>query len=232
MKRIWMIAGIATLVAILGAAVVGVVAFAQDDAGSGWPFDFRARFKAAVAEILKIDVDTYDAAVEQAQNQVVDEALAEGWLTEDQAERMRERMDQDLPGPGFGGRGFMGPKMGFMGRGEASLFTVAAEQLDMTVSELMTELRDGKSIADVAGEKSVSLETITNAYVAQLEENLKQAVEDGKMTQNQADWMLEQTKEKLPDLLDNTCEGGFRGGHGPGRMWGFPGEQDAGQSDA
>jgi hypothetical protein len=77
MKRFWKFAGIATLVAILGVAAVGAVAYAQDD-GSGGPFDFGGRFREAVANILGVTVDEYDAAVEQAQDQVVDEALEEG----------------------------------------------------------------------------------------------------------------------------------------------------------
>lgn len=226
MKKVWKMVGIATLVAILGAAAIGAVAYAQDD-GSGGPFDFGGRFREAIAGILGISVEEYDAAVEQAQAQVVDEALAEGWLTEDQAQRMQERFDQGFGARGMG-KGLMGPHQGFVGRGETSLISVAAEKLDMSVQDLLTELRDDKSIADVAQEQGVDPQDILDAYLAQLEENLAQAVEDGKITQNQADWMLEQATEMAPDRLNNTWEGrfpgGFRGGGRPGRMGGFPGQ--------
>ncbi len=237
MKKAWKIVGIAALVAILGVAAIGAVAFAQDDDGAGWPFDFGQRFREAVANILGISVEKYDAAVEQARGQVVDEALEEGWLTEDQAERMRERTDQGFGAWGMGKGlmgprgGFMGPHTGFMGRGGDSLFGLAAEKLGISVQDLFAELQDGKSIADVASDKGVEVQDIADAYLAQFEENLKQAVEDGNITQNQADWMLEQAQEKVPDQLNNTWEGcgpgGFRGGGRPGRMWGFPGQDDA-----
>ena len=69
MKRIWKIVGVATLVAILGVAAVGAVAYAQDD-GEGFPFDFAGRFKEALAGILGVTVEEYDNAVDQAQSQV------------------------------------------------------------------------------------------------------------------------------------------------------------------
>jgi polyhydroxyalkanoate synthesis regulator phasin len=229
MKKVWKAVGIATLVAILGVVAVGAVAYAQDD-GSGGPFDFGGRFREAIAEILGISVDEYNAAVEQAQEQVIDEALAEGWLTEEQAERMQERFDQDFGVQGMD-KGFMGPHMGFMERGGNSLIGVAAEKLDISVRDLLTELQDGKSIADVAKDKGVDPQDIIDTYLAQLEETLKQAVADGKLTQTQADWILEQATEAAPDQLNNTWEGrfpgGFPGGERPGRMRGFPGQSDA-----
>ena len=213
MKKFWKIAGIATLVAVLGAGSLGAVAYAQDD-GSGGPFDFGGRFREAVAGILGVSVDEYDAAMEQAREQVVGEALDEGWLTEDQAERMQERFEQ-----GPGGRmdgGFMKAPRGFMGRGETPLVGVAAEALDMSVEDLHAELKDGKTIAEVAEEEGVDTQEIIDAYLAQLEENLAQAVEDGKITQNQADWMLEQAAERAPEQLENAFEGRCPGGKRPG----------------
>jgi len=228
MKKFWTIVGIATLVAVLGVVSLGAVAYAQDD-GSGGPFDFGGRFREAVAGVLGISVEEYDAAVEQAREQVVGEALDEGWLTEDQAEKMQERFEE---GPGGRmGRGFMMPHMGFMGRGKTSLVGVAAEKLDMPVEDLFAELQDGKSIADVAEDNDVDPQQIIDTYLAELGETLKQAVEDGKMTQNQADWMLEQATETAPDQLNNTWEGRFPGGcpggGRPGRMRGVPGQSDA-----
>jgi hypothetical protein len=229
MKRVWKFVGIATLVAILGVAALGAVAYAQDD-GSGGPFDFGGRFREAVANILGITVDEYDAAVEQAKGQVVDEALEEGWLTEDQAERMREQMDEGFEPRGMD-KGFMGPRGGLLGRGGDSLLGMIADEMDMSVRDLVAELQDGKTLAEVASENGVDAQEIADTYLAQLEEDLTQAVADGKITQNQADWMLEQATESVPDQLDSTWEDcgphGFPGGGRPGRMGGSPGQGDA-----
>ena len=76
----------------------------------------------------------------------------------------------------------------------------------------------------------VTSQAIVDGYVAQLEERLKQPVENGRITQRMAAALVEQAREKLPDLLERTWEdcgpGGFRRGGQPGRMWSFPGQSD------
>lgn len=224
MKKLWKLVGIATLVAILGAAAIGAVALAQDaEEGAGWPFNFQERFREAIAGVLGISTDEYDAAVDTAQEQVLDEAVVEGWLTEDQAQQMRDRMaegDGPWMGPGMRGGEFgkmHGGRGGFIGGPDNSLTSVAAEALDLSVRELMTELQDGKSIANLAGEKGVDVQTIADTYLAQLSETLNEAVADGKLTQARADWMLEQATEQVQERLtepfefDDCGPGGFHG---------------------
>ena len=222
MKRFWKLAGIAMGVAILGAAALGAVAYAQDDDGS--PFDFRTRFREALASALGVTVEEYDAGVDQAQEQVVDEAVSEGWLTEEQAELMRWRMDQApgfrMPGPGKA-PGMLGRGMGI---GGDSLLSVAADELGMSLTELLTELQDGKSIADVAATQGVDPQTIVSSYLAALQEDMDEAVAEGRITQNQADHMLQQAEERATNQVENIWEGGprdFGGGRHGGR--GFPG---------
>ena len=220
MKKIWKMVGVATLIAILGVAALGAVVYAQADDG-GYPFDFAGKFKEALAGALGVTVDEYDAAVETAQGQVVDQALDEGWLTEDQAEQLRERIAQaPMLGKGRMPMGF-GFEPGPIGRGD-NLISIAADKLGMEATDLLTELRDGKSIADVAGEKGVDTQVIVDAYLAQVQEDLDAAVADGRITQNQADYQLEQAVERVTQQLENTWSDAFRGGrHGGGRM-GFP----------
>jgi polyhydroxyalkanoate synthesis regulator phasin len=222
MTKTWKIVGIVALVAILGAAAAGAVVYAQDD-GSGGPFDFHGKFREAIAEILGITVDEYDAAVEQAQDQVVDEALAEGWLTEEQAELLQWRMDR-APGlrmPDMG-RGWDDFGHGAMGGGD-SLLSIAADKLGMSLTDLLTELENDKTIADVAAEKGVDTQVIVDAYLAQVKDNLDEAVAEGRITQNQADYQLEKVEERATGQLDNTGLGGFHGGGRHGGSRGFPG---------
>lgn len=238
MRKFWKIAGIALLVAILGGAAIGAVALAQDgEDGDGFPFNFRERLHETVADILGISVDEYDAALESAQERVLGEAVKDGWLTQDQADRMQERMDEGFGRGMHGGfPGTRGDKFGpgrgsFMGAPENSLLGVAAEKLNITQQELQDELQDGKSIADVASEKGVELQGIADAYLAQLEESLNQAVEDGRITQNHADLMLTRAQENVMDQLENTWEncmpGGTWGGGRPSRFRDFPGQGES-----
>ena len=221
MRRLWKMVGIATLVAILGVAAVSAVALAQDD-GTGETFDFQTRFREALAGILGISVEEYDTAVEEAQGQVVDEAVTEGWLTEEQAEMMRWRLEQ-APGSGMGGpgkgwdRSMGGPGMGRLGD---NFMSVAAEQLDMTLTELLDALQDGSTIAGLAEEAGVEAQTIVDAYLDGVRDDVAEAVSEGRMTQTQADYYLEQLETRTTDRLDDAWEGGLRDGgrHGGGGM--------------
>ena len=93
----------------------------------------------------------------------------------------------------------------------------AAEALGMTTDELSAELWAGRTLADVAEEKGVDLvelhETVQAAVQAEMKsamtDAVNQAVQDGTITQDNADWLLEG--------LDNGFIPGFgfgRGGHG------------------
>jgi len=224
LKRLWKIAGIAMLVAVLGIAAVGVAAFAQGDTGTtDSPFDYVAKFKEALAGILGISVDEYDTAVDKAEQQVVDQAVSEGWLTEEQATELQSRLDRAPAGPGLG----MGMDMGFgrMDKGPGgfagvSLTSVAAEKLGMEQTDLLTELQNGKTIAALAEEKGVDAQTIVDAYLAQVKAKLDEKVANGDITQKQADYQLEQAKTSATEQLDSTWEGWRPDGRGHGGMMG------------
>ena len=214
MKRGWKIAAIVAMVAILGTATVGVVAYAQEaTTGSGSILDLGQRVKEAVAQALGISVEKYDETVTAAQKQVLDDAVAAGEITQDQADRMQDRLDKTGR---FGGMGRMGRGLG----GESLLLTVAAEKLGMTEAELMTELHGGNTIAGLAEEKGVDTQVITDAYLAQWKEKLDAQVADGTLTREEADAKLAEKTEAVPDRLTSTWE--KMGGPGHGRHGGRP----------
>lgn len=220
MKKHWKIVAIVAVVTVLGLVTAGLVLAQDPEDESDGPFDYDGRFREIVSGILGVTVDEFNAAVGQARDQTLDEAVAEGWLTQDQADQMRERMElapgADLWGMhmGKGSRGHGRP----MGSWGTSLFSVAAEQLGMSESDLKAALQEGKSIADVAAEQGVDVQSIADAYLAQLAEKLNEAVQEGRLAQKQADWMLEQAEGQVADQLSQTWEDcgphgfpGFRG---------------------
>ena len=56
----------------------------------------------------------------------------------------------------------------------------------MSVDELRTQLREGKTIAAVAQEKGVDVQKVIDAMVAAQSQRIDQAVKDGKLTAEQA----------------------------------------------
>jgi hypothetical protein len=110
-------------------------------------------------------------------------------------------------GAGYGSGGGMGPRgpgLGYgrgMGGPQQSLVAVAAEKLNMTQADLVTELRSGKTIAQVAEGKQVALDTIVDAFVATRQARMAEAVTTGRMTQAQADAMLATMKANVTARL-------------------------------
>lgn len=123
-----------------------------------------------------------------------------------------------LPGAyGPGGCGGFGGEYGGM-------LDILAEVLGMTPEEIFAELEAGKTIAEIAADQGVELAELVDALIAPRAEALAQAVEDGRLTQEQADWLLEHMREGLEWRLSNNVFGfggfggfGMRGGHRGGR---------------
>jgi hypothetical protein len=243
MNRTWKVVGIATVIAILGLAV-GAVALAQEPEDSAdWSFKFRDKFREAIAGALGIDVEKYDAAVEEAQGKVLEGAVEEGVLTEEQAERLRERSELGfgrgmMPHGAAGFRGRGGGRMpghgrgGFMGGPGNSLVAFAAEAVGMDVDDLLAALQDGKTVTDFGGDPEV----IAGAYLEPMAERLKEAVANERITEEQAASMMEQMREGAekwltePHPAEGECPGGHwhrSPGRAPGRFWDLPGQNDA-----
>jgi hypothetical protein len=223
------IAGITAVVVALVAGSVAVIAAQEpDESKANWALNLRERIHEAIADALGITVDQYDAAVDSARADVLEQAVEEGILTQEQAERIGDRVQEGF-GPFFGGGRLFGGgpslrgRMGPMG-GVRELHVVAADELGMTQEELRDELLAGKSIAELAEEKNVDLQTITDAFLAVVNENLVEAVEDGYITQEQADQMLEHMEEAVAYWLEakqGEAVGGRRAWPGcfPGGSW-------------
>jgi hypothetical protein len=94
----------------------------------------------------------------------------------------------------------------------------AAKVLGMTTDELNTALQGGKTLEQLATEKGVDLQTVTDAInTAHREEvraRIQQGVTDGTISQDKANWLLEGLDK---GFLDGPGFGfGFGGHHGGG----------------
>ena len=97
------------------------------------------------------------------------------------------------------------PPLG-LGRGnwggpDNSLVAVAAKVLGMEQTALVAELNAGKTIADVAKAKGVTLDKIVTAFVQPHVDWLTQAVKDGKIAQAQADQYIATMKANITAKL-------------------------------
>ncbi len=132
-----------------------------------------------------------------------------------------------MVGGGFANRGV---RRGGLLTGGVSMVDATAQVTGMEVADVIAALRDGKTFADLADPQA-----IVDEMIAARSEALAQAVAEGRLTQEQADEMLDRMSA---DLLERTeavhtprgagngyaLEGarpqdgaGFRGGNGQGR---------------
>jgi hypothetical protein len=115
----------------------------------------------------------------------------------------------DSPGaPGVPGEGH-GPRFEMHGGG-VNLET-AANALGMSPDDLRTELESGKTIAQVAGEKGVDVQTVIDAIVADASSHLDEAAAAGKITADEAAARKAELPTRIADLVNN---GGPKGGPG------------------
>jgi hypothetical protein len=136
--------------------------------------------------------------------------VTNGTLTQAQADKVAGTLESQLPMRGMGG---MGGRSGGMGMTETH--DAAAKALGMTSDQLYAAVQGGKSLADVAKDQKVSVDSLVKAMVAAAESELAADVKEGTITQAQADTMKSSLTGQITDMVN-----GVRPGRGQGRGMG------------
>jgi len=207
----------------------------------------RLRDGATIAEVAGNRTDEVIAALVAEQETRIEEAVAEGRITAEEAEEVRaalaDRVEAMVNGEhhmgmapfgmdrlrghrfdGFGMERFPGGSIhGFGFKG--GLDTVAGE-LGINVDELRKRLADGSSLADIAEEEGVDTKDIVNAMLRNLTDQLDALVANERLTQERADEIRDGMTEMIESMINGDMPGfggfGFgEGFHGHGR--GMPG---------
>ena len=114
-----------------------------------------------------------------------------------------------------------GQGMGRGGCGEEGL-EAAAKKLGLTADELSTQLWGGRTLAELADKAGVKLQDVRDAVETACEASAKAAIEEavdsGRLTREQADWMLKGYDLGFMGGPPGGPGGGF-GKHGPGPGW-------------
>lgn len=205
--------------AVLSLGLVGAVSFGaaagQAQEGDGPLGSFLSK----VADKLGVSEDELETAIDEARDETIDEAVADGHLSEEHAERLKER---DGLFPLF--------RPHICHRGGGFLLEAAATVLDMEEDAVKEQLMDGSSFADIAEENGMGVDEFTSALLDQIQSQLDEKVgENDRFTQEKADAIFERVEENIDDIVsatpgDRPCRG-FGRWHGP-----FPfrgGETDA-----
>jgi hypothetical protein len=204
-KRTKLAAGAGAALAVVGAG--GAVAATQLS-----PTEESAAIVEDAAKQLGVTPERLSNALKQALENRIDRAVEDGRLSEQAAERMKERlaagdvpllMAPPLKGPGLFGH--HGPKLFRFGLG------TAAGYLGVTEEELRAAMRDGRTLAEIAEAEGKSVEGLVDALVAEQTERLDDAVEDGRLTDEQRDEIVAGLEARVQAMVETEPFRGMRG---------------------
>lgn len=126
--------------------------------------------------------------------EVLDPLVDDGTLTEAQADTVADHLATTLPGH----RGH------FLGRGPGlASFETAADIIGIENAELREALADGATLAEVAEDNGVDVETLVDGLAAALNEKVDELVADGRMTAEQAAEIKENAPERIGNFVNS-----------------------------
>lgn len=85
----------------------------------------------------------------------------------------------------------------------------AADILGLTPEELQARLADGETVAEIAEAEGVDITTVTDALTAYHNEHVQDMIDEGYITQEDADEMTEHMLDHLDDLINQPLTGGY-----------------------
>jgi len=151
--------------------------------------------------------------------EVLKPLVDDGTITQDQADKVIAAIVAARPagGPDGGHRGFgggPGGPGGLIGKG----LDVVATTLGITNDEVVTALKDGQTLAELAVSNGKTAQDVIDAIVGEATTRINTAVTDGKITQAQADQWLAEITKFTTDFVNNggPAFGPGLGGHGFG----------------
>ncbi len=185
----------------------------------------RDEFLNDLAGRLGVSRAQLDEALKGSALAMVDKALADNKITQDEADRIKEKINSgDFPF--FGGFRHHGPRgMGFGICAGAKLEDIAGF-LGVDASVVRDGLMNDQSLAQIAEAHGKSRDELKAFLIDNVTTKLNDAVKNQDITQKRADEALQNFKDHADDLIDHQGAP-FRGG--PRFHDGFPGDKEDGQ---
>jgi polyhydroxyalkanoate synthesis regulator phasin len=209
----------------IGAAIMAVAVAAAQTASptpeptvKDSPANLAERYKEELASQLGISVDDLNTALTNTDVALIDQAVADGKLTQSEADKLKANIDDDnnlFPFPGIRKHVEMRLKYG--------LIEESASVLGVDESVITDGLKDGKTLAEIANDNGMSTDDFKAKLLAEVKSDLDTKVSNGDITQTQADRIYDGLSNNIDDIVNHVPgdHPGFRFG-GPGRWFGGP----------
>lgn len=162
------------------------------------------------AEVISANGGDVQAVVDSAiatSTERINAAVTNGVMTQEQADEMLAQLPEvydQIVNEGF--QGNMRDRLGerFQPGTERDILGQMSATLGVEPREFLQQLRDGATPADILSANGVDVNAFIDEQVARLGDGLEQRVENGRMTQEQADERLEQFRQRLTDAMNRT----------------------------
>lgn len=192
--------------AALVLAASGGAAYAATQSGSTG----QQAFINDVAKRLNVSPTQLRSALKQALIDRLNAEVKAGRLTQAQANRIEQRINQNGRLPFFfAPRGRM-----FLTRGPvAGGFHAAATYLGLTNAQLLSQLRSGQSLAQIAKAHGKSVSGLEQAIMTAEKTRLNRAVSSGRISAAQEQQLLNRLSARISKLVNRTGIGQRAVGH-------------------
>jgi hypothetical protein len=193
---------------VVVAVLAGGAALASSGSVSGSP-----TFLDSLAQHLGISTAKLQDAAKAAALDQVDNALAAGQITKEQADELKTRInagDYPLsgrgPGFGFGGRDFAPGPFGppEPGLGLRGSLQKLADYLGLSTQELVQKLQAGQSLAQIAKAQGKTVDGLVSVIVDAAKARLDEAVADGRLTADEEKTMLDRLQNMVESMVNAT----------------------------
>ena len=208
-KRKLAAGAVAALAVAGGGVAIGATQF-------GSPKEENQAIVADAAKQLGIAPAKLNDALKKALENRIDAAVAAGRLSKEQGDELKTRIESgELP------LFFAGGPHGRFGHHPGPSLDVVATYLGLTEAELRTELRSGKTLAQIATAHGKTADGLVQALYDANKKTLDAAVSAGRLSQSEEDSLLAGLKQRITDFVngrfprpfaDHRGPHGFRGG--------------------
>ena len=193
------IAALALSGVLLAGGTGAAIAAATRDDGQG-----EQKILDDAAQRLGVTPQKLHDALRAAQDAQLDKAVADGKLTKEQGDAIKARRKQSgrlFGRPLAGPHGMRhGPRFGAHADARGAILLDLADALGITRRQLREQLRDGRSVADIAKAQGKTLGDVRASVRADAKRRLDKAVKGGDLTRAQADRMLARLDKGLDHL--------------------------------
>lgn len=199
MKGRWKVVAIVVAVVIAAGAMAGVALGNTSNATGSAAGSYWQEFVSKLAANLGVSQDKLSAALDTTKQQMLAEAVQQGRLTQAQADKIASR-------PGFFPFGFgRGKGPGFAG--VINQRNLVAQALGLTADQLQSKLQAGEKLPQIVTGQGMTMAQFQQKMLTLEQQALSQAVSQGKLTQDQANRILQRMQQRYDQLPESSSSG-------------------------